>query len=118
MQKSASENTFLSFLRKNKSASALIFIFFLGILLLVFAQSGETSTATSSEEERIEELCSGISGVGECEVFLNIKDGDVVAVAILCDGADSPRTEADIKSFISSLYGIGYNKITVLKLSK
>ena len=118
MQRSASENTFLSFLRKNKSALVFILIFIFGILILVFAQSAEPTSVSRSEEERIEELCSGIAGVGECEVFLNIKDGQVVAVAILCDGADSSRTEADVKRFISSLYGIGYNKITVLKLSK
>lgn len=116
MQKSASENTFVSFIKKNKTALIFILILLIGVLLLCLP-SGE-KTDGNGEEERVAELCSGIEGVGECSVFLNIKEGEVVSAAILCDGGDSPRVEADIKKLISTLYGIGYNKVTVLKLSE
>ena len=70
------------------------------------------------EESRVSELCSGVDGVGRCSVVLNLQDGSVVSAAVLCDGADSPRVESDLKELISSLYGIGYNRISVLKLSE
>ncbi len=117
MQKSASENTFMSFIKKNKTALIFILILLIGVLLLCLPR-GEESEKTQNEEERVALLCSGIEGVGECSVLLNIKEGEVASAAILCEGADSSEVEANIKKLISSLYGIGYNKITVLKLSE
>ena len=117
MQKSASENTFVSFIKKNKTALIFILIFLIGVLLLCLPRGEEADTA-QNEEERVAQLCSGIEGVGDCSVLLNIKEGDVISAAVLCDGADSPEVVANIKKLISSLYGIGYNKVTVLKLSE
>ena len=116
MRKSASENTFISFIKKNKTALILILIILIGILLLCLPSN--KLSGGESEEKRLAELCSAIDGVGECSVLLNMKDGEVVSVAILCEGADSSEVEADIKELVSSLYGIGYNKVTVLKLSE
>ena len=117
MQKSASENTFLSFIKKNKGALIFILIILLGVLLLCLSGS-DSAPIHSDEEERIAALCSAIDGVGECSVLLNIKEGKVISAAVLCAGANSPAVEANIKKLISSLYGIGYNKVTVLKLSE
>lgn len=116
MQKSASENTFVSYIKKNRTAFIFILILLIGILLLCLPSSEKTNEP--SEEKRVEALCSGIEGVGECSVLLNITEGEVVSAAILCEGADSPDVEANIKKLISSLYGIGYNKVAVLKLSE
>ena len=116
MQKSVSENTFVSFIKKNKAALIFIFILLIGVLLLCLPKEKEEKK--NDEEGRVTALCSGIEGVGECSVLLNIKDDEVISAAVLCDGADSPEVEANIKRLISSLYGIGYNRITVLKLSE
>ena len=118
MLSAVSENTFFSFLKKNKAAIIFILIFILGVIFLILPQREEKNTAVSSEEMLLETLCAEIEGAGECSVILNIKDGEVVAAAVLCEGGDSPRVESDVKRLISTLYGIGYNKITVLKLSK
>ena len=117
MQKSVSENTFLSFIKKNKASLIFILILLIGVLLLCLPRS-DAPSGSSDEEERVANLCSAIEGVGECSVLLNIKEGEVISAAVLCRGADSPTVEANIKKLISSLYGIGYNKVTVLKLSE
>ena len=118
MHKLESENTFLSFIKKNRAVIIFILIFLLGVLLLSLSRDNEKEVAASAEESRIAELCSGINGVGKCTVLLNIKEGEVISAAVLCEGADSAMVEADIKRLITSLYGIGYNKVTVLKLSE
>ena len=116
MQKSASESLLLPFIKKNRAVILLALLLILGVLLMLIpTESGEKPR---DEEARVSELCSGVAGVGRCSVVLNIKDGDVISAAVLCDGADSPKVESNLKELISSLYGIGYNRISVLKLSE
>ena len=116
MLKSASENSFLSFLGKNKIAFLFILLLLIGILF--FLLPSRESREETDDEERVSELCSSIVGVGECSVILNQSEGRVVSVAVLCEGGDSVEVISDVKALISSLYGIGYNKVTVLKLSE
>ena len=116
MPRSVSENLLLPFIKKNKKAIILALVFLLGILLMLLP-TGRSETARD-EEARVLEMCSGISGVGRCSVMLNFKDGDVVSAAVLCDGADSSLVESRVKELISALYDIGYNRISVLKLSE
>ena len=116
MQKSASESLLLPFIKKNKIALILAILLILGIILMLIPTGN--SEKAQSEEMRAAEICSGVNGVGRCSVMLNIKDGDVISAAVLCDGADSSAVESDLKELISSLYGIGYNRISVLKLSE
>ena len=116
MSRSVSENLLLPFIKKNKTLIFLALLLLLGIILMLMPTG--SAEAERDEEARISELCSGISGVGRCSVMLNIKEDEIVSAAVLCDGADSPAVESEIKELISSLYGIGYNRISVLKLSE
>lgn len=116
MQKSASESLLIPFIKKNKTAILLALILLLGVLLMLIPT--ESAEKPRDEESRVSELCSGVNGVGRCSVVLNLQDGSVVSAAVLCDGADSPAVVSDLKELISSLYGIGYNRISVLKLSE
>jgi len=93
----------------------LLAVFILGIVIFILPKS---APAAASEEERIAEICSGVSGAGKCSVIINRKDGEMVSVAVLCEGAESPYVEGKIKSLIKSLYDIGYNRVSVLKLSE
>ena len=116
MPKSVSENLLLPFIKKNKKVIIFALLLLLGILLMLIPT--ESAATERDEEARVLEMCSGISGVGRCSVMLNTKDGDVISAAVLCDGADSEAVRSDIKDLISSLYGIGYNRISILKLSE
>ena len=42
------------------------------------------------------------------------ESGEVYAVAVLCDGADSVKVRERIVDFMRSLYGIGANRVSVL----
>ena len=96
--------------------AALIVI---GVLLLfVSTLGGEVSEASpETEEERLEAVCSSIDGVGRCRVMVNYGEGgEVYAVAVLCEGADTVRVRESIVDLFSSLYGIGSNRISILRL--
>ena len=116
MQRSVSEILFLPFIKKNKATAVVALLLLLGVLFMLLPSGGTDDRP--SEESRVAELCCGIRGVGRCSVMLNMKEGEVISAAVLCDGADSPAVESDLKELISSLYGIGYNRISVLKLSE
>ena len=116
MQRSVSENLIIPFIKKNKWLSLIALLLLLGVLLMSLPEQG--GGAHSDEESRVAELCCGVRGVGRCTVMLNIKEGEVISAAVLCEGADSPSVESQVKELISSLYGIGYNRISVLKISE
>ena len=116
MPKSVSENLFLPFIKKNKTVILLAVLLLVGIILMLIPTA--RADDPTDEEARACEMCSAVAGVGRCSVMLGIKEGEVVSAAVICDGADSPRVESQIKELISSLYGIGYNRISVLKLSE
>ena len=101
---------------KTKQKSPLWLIPILALALLLIGGVGERSDL-QSEEDRTAELCSGVSGVGECRVMMTYDDGDsVYAVAILCEGADSLSVRNDLTELICSLYGIGAHRVTILPL--
>ena len=116
MRKSASENTFFTFIKKNAGTVALALLLLVGVMLMMLPRT--ETVDERGDEERLAELCESIDGAGRCSVLLNIKDGEVVSAAVLCEGADTAEVVADVKQLVSSLYGIGYNKISVLKLSE
>ena len=113
MRKLVSESLILPFIKKNKTAIALALLLLLGVILMLIPTA--SAERARDEEARACEMCSAVAGVGRCSVMLGIKDGEVVSAAVLCDGADSPSVESQIKELISSLYGIGYNRIAVIK---
>lgn len=71
-------------------------------------------------EARLADMCSEIDGVGECRVMITYsEDGEsVYAVAVLCDGGDSVAVRERITELMVSLFGIGSNRISVLKIKK
>ncbi len=113
-----------------KGRYAVLFISGLALVLflLLFPKSceGEEKTEAKSEEEaRIEALCSAVEGVGECRVMVTYEKSNgrdeersVYSVAVICEGADSVAVRARLTELITSLYGIGSNRVSVIKLEK
>lgn len=111
-----SDNSFFEFL-KTKRASPMLLLPILALALLLIGGTGRKAEAPKDLEERTAELCSGISGVGECRVMITYDGNDeVFAVAILCQGADDIRVQGDLTSLICSLYGIGAHRVEILSL--
>ena len=121
MQKLSSANGFGAFLLSGRKNAVLFAFAAVGVLLMMIGSFNFSADKTENHslEERTAQLCSMVDGVGECSVMITYDDdGDVYAVAVLCEGADSLLVEEKIKSLSSSLFGIGTNRITVLKISK
>ena len=118
-----SDKGFFDFL-KGGSIARLLPIFVIGMLLLIVgsgilsgSDKSEPAASVSSEGE-LSELCSAIDGVGRCKVMMTEDSkGQIIAVAVLCDGAESARVRASITELISSLYSIRSSRIAILKYS-
>ncbi len=110
---------FIEFIKGIKKPSVII-LTILAVLLLIgglFLEGGSERAAETSDT--LAELCRQIDGVGRCETLINRDDdGRVLAVAVVCDGAESLSVKEDLYKLISSLYGVGYNRISVLKFSE
>ena len=110
-----SDKSFFEFL-KTKRASPMLLLPILALSLLLIGGTGQKAEAPKDLEERTAELCSQVLGVGECRVMITYRDDEVFAVAVLCDGADNIEVKNNLKSLISSLYGIGAHRVEILSL--
>ena len=112
-----SDNKFFELL-KNKKTVAILLVALSGAVLIFISGKGEI-TAAAPETDELTELCSSLEGVGECRTVINYgKDGEVLAVAVLCQGAEQIEVRSKLYKLISNLYGLGYNRISVLKISE
>ena len=95
------------------------------LLIVLAAVFTEKAPEDQGEEERIAQLCSSVDGVGECRVMITLeKDEDgqqtdrVFSVAVLCDGGDNVRVRARLTELITAIYGIGSNRVSIVKLKQ
>ena len=112
-----SDSGVMEFLR-SKSLILPVVLAAIGLVLLLYS-GGVGTNNVDGEEKRAEQICSSVSGVGECTVMMTYRESDgeskVYAVAIVCDGADDARVRRDLTELICSLYGIGSHRVTVIK---
>ena len=117
-----SDRSFKEFLSSAAPKGKAIIILILGVLMIIFgailSKKDKATETANAENEEIAELCSKIDGVGRCRVYITYEEegGRVYSVAVLCDGAEDVETRRDIVELFSSLYGIGANRISVLKI--
>ena len=112
-----SGKSFIEFIKTEGGRRLLLIALCALILLAVAPNLGGSEKGQVSEEERLAELCSMTDGVGECRVMISSDgDGRVVAVALLCEGAESAAVRGRLTSLICSLYGIGSHRVAILKL--
>ncbi len=111
---------------KSEGVSRLIAPIAIGLamlLLLSLIGSNERKSAEdkAAAEPTLAEMCSAIDGVGECKVMLtygNDGDGRVTSAAVIYTGGGGLETERELKELISSLYGIGTNRIAVISAKR
>lgn len=109
-----SDKSFREFLKSAPTLGAVIIALGLGLLLVFISPSVGVE---QSEEEELTEICASLEGVGRCRAVINYTEsGEVFSVAVLCDGAENLIVKERIVQLVSSLYGIGANRIAVLKI--
>lgn len=117
-----SDKSFFDFLGSRSGLFRVALILLAGIVLILISSGfrgsseGEVSGEVSLEEE-VAEACSSIESVGRCRVMITYgEEGEVFAVAVLCEGAGSDRVRSDVVQLCTSLFGIGANRVSVLKI--
>ncbi len=117
--KSKSDKGFLDFLRSGGGSLKIWVILLLGAALILIGSLGGTDKKSAPDTEtRVAEMCALAEGVGRCEVMLTYgSDGEVESALVLCDGGDLPSVRARVTDMVSSLFGIGTNRIMVQKIS-
>lgn len=137
-----SDNGLLLFLSSHKRACALLLLLLLGGCLLLFGgrsegtktegEQSETERYLAALTEETESLCSSVRGVGKCRVMITLSAGEecvyrgstkvssvpprVMAVSVVCEGGGSDRVRSELSALLSSLFDIGENRVTVLRL--
>ena len=119
-----SDSPFAEFLRSGGGGMRLALLLLVGAALIFIGSIGGKGSdiVELGEEERVAQICSLMEGVGECEVMITYdpdsREERVFAVLVLCEGADSPTVCERLCSSLSSVYGIGYNRIEIQKLNR
>jgi stage III sporulation protein AG len=141
------DKDFFAFL-KNKRYLKILLIALIGIGLIIASSLAENKKSASHGavadeisldeyrarlESEVAELCSSVSGVGKCRVFITFERGEqntykgtsvietkpprVLGVSVVCRGADSDSVRAELVDMLSALFDIGANRIAILKLN-
>ena len=117
-----SDKSFFSFLSRGGARKFLPLLVF-GVLLFILGSwisspdEAEEGVAEMSAEESLAEACSMVDGVGRCRVMVTENsEGEICAVVVLCDGAESAAVRKNLTELISSLYGIRSSRIAVVKM--
>ena len=131
------------FLKENKKTVGIALLLLFGVLLILFSapraseeKSSDTRTLAEYKAELEAELasiCSDVRGVGACRVFVTFERGEqnsykgstlieskppkVQGVTVVCRGADASQVQSELTEMLSALFGIGANRIAILKLN-
>ncbi len=138
--------TFIGFIKERKNFVLLIAAL-VGVALIFAAVMGTQSTSDARSdggaltldeykrtlEDELSSLCSRVSGAGKCIVSVSFSEGErleykgsslvgrqpprVAGVTVLASGGGNDYVKREISELISALFGIGHNRICVLKLS-
>ena len=116
---------FLKYIKEKKDVTKVAIVLALG-LILIFLGGRSDETVTDTEigiEERIAAACSGVEGVGECQVYLYYSESDkkndsdkIESVIVVCEGADSVEVKLRLTKMLSSFFGIGSNRVRIEKM--
>ena len=116
-----SEGGFFDFLKSDcKGIRRAVIIFFIGIaVILLGGYMGNIQEKSNEPTEQLRDMCASVDGAGSTRVMVTYgEDGEVCGVAVLCEGADDAQVRAGVTKMICSLYGIGANRVSVLKIDK
>ena len=105
--------------------SVLIFLLAAGLLLLLWPKSSGSGSAEknedvfTNEEKRLCAVLSKIDGVGNVYALLSEEPnrrGEYTGAVVVCSGAGSPDTRLRVIQAVSTVTGLGSNRIIVEEL--
>ena len=137
-----SDNVFFSFLKNHKGLWKLGVLFLVGVLLLVLGVGNKKdteSTNTSSLDEyrqqmegELADFLQNIDGVGKARVLLTLSRGEgkeykgqeligitgaeVYSVTVICEGGTRDEVKRRLTEMLSSQFGIGANRVSILPI--
>ena len=83
------------------------------LLLMCVDDGGDGNSGKTQQEIRIEAILEKVDGAGSVDVMIAEGGGSVLVVA---EGADDPAVRLQLTDAVSSLTGLGADKITVTKM--
>ena len=139
-----SAEALVEYFKSNKKTVLIILLLAVGALFLIIASFSGRSVEENQErtalseykkelEGELESLCSSVEGVGKCRVTVTFERGEelkykgstliesrpprVMGITVVCRGADSDLVQGELIYMLSSLFDIGTNRVSVLKLN-
>lgn len=116
---------FLKYIKEKKDVTKVAIVLALGLILIFLGGKSEKTVSESqiSTEERLAVACSGVEGVGKCQVYLYYSQNDrseatdeVESIIVVCEGADSVDVRLRLTKMLSSFFGIGANRVRIEKM--
>lgn len=107
-------------IKRNRRLVLVIAILVLGVFLVILGSvgmGGKREAEADDEEARLSSLLSGIDGVGECKVMISLNSrGEVASAVVVCRGASDVEVRRALLEAVTSLYGIGSNRVSIAKM--
>lgn len=139
------DKRFLSYIKENKKIFIILLLICAGLVFLSIAAPGSKQVKSETKQpdtldeyrEKLEgelaALCTSVDGVGKCRVFITFDKGaqnsykggslietkppHVSGVTVVCKGGDSDRVKSSLTKMITALFGVGANRVAILKLN-
>ena len=120
MLKLKSGESLFGLIKRNRRLVLVIAILVLGVFLVILGSvgmGGKREAEADDEEARLSSLLSEIDGVGECKVMISLNSrGEVASAVVVCRGASDVEVRRALLEAVTSLYGIGSNRVSIAKM--
>ena len=129
--------------KDKKKLFALVLLLAVGLVLIILPSAKVEQTEQLGQtleeykaclEAELASICSSVEGVGECRVMISFERGaentykgsalieskppKVMGVGIVCAGGERAEVRSELCSLVTSLFGIGANRVSVAELKK
>ena len=135
------DRSLLKSLKNRRVLLPVILLLSVGVLFMTLSslpkeeeyKGTDISKYKTELEEELEALLSSVEGVGRCKVTVTVGKGEervykngilievipptISGVTVVCRGADSDTVRFEVTEMITALFGIGYNRVAVVKLN-
>lgn len=117
----------VDFLKQNKNALIVLVLLLVLIVIAVSLNGGSKSLLVSSTgansqnksvtELKLEQILSGIDGVGQAEVMINESEDGIDGVIIVCSGANNLMTRNNILNAVTTALNVKGNNIAIYAMN-
>ncbi len=118
----------VDFLKNNKNA-LIVLVLLIALIVIAISLNGNKSLSVSSiggsnnqnksvTEIKLEQILSGIDGVGQAEVMINESEDGIDGVIIVCSGANNLMTRNNILNAVTTALNVKGNNIAIYAMNK